>query len=399
MSTTLSAGIDFGSSVAKIAVTDGTTTKHDSFGWREYGLDRRSNRSWWIALQRCLDTIQTCATEFNGDVDRLICTTIGPNFAFISDGNNRSWTSGPIQQYDNWPASACGDEALRERALRMLDDLRARSDITDTPRLLSGAAWLAWLLTRETAHDEVGFLEAGLDQGLPTNVPVPSRSLTAADAVGPLLAEHAVTREALAGATVHLGASDSTALALKAEAAGVENLVYCGTFFTLLELTGSISRWVREASGTIPYEWHVSMPIGAYLESSALNSLSTEPISRLIADALDRAETEVDYADLRAELEVQAAVQFETWKVGTSAFAPPTSLGSHRSSAERDARVLVDFANRVSDAAANRSATELGLAGGLAHHSAVQKVLQRVPVTWAQADFHGASFSLELLTR
>lgn len=387
----LLAGIDFGSSVVKTAVSDGVETCHRSFGWREEGLDRRLNRSWWLALQRCLDSIQECATEFGGEVESLICSTVGPNFAFVGSDVTCGSNSGSVQQYDNWPAIACGDEPLRMRSQAMLADLRARSAVAGSPVVLSGAAWLSWLLTHEVVHDHVGFLEAGLDLAVQDALPRAARSVALGGAVAPILGEHSAARPALANTVIRLGASDSTALALKAESSGVRNLVYCGTFFTVLELVGSVRGWIRDATGDVPYRWHVSMPVGAYLERCALNSMSSAPVSRLIGEALDRA------GRVAEDRVVQAPVRLEPWRVGESGFTLPKLVDTvGTSQSERDWALLTDFADRVAATAGRLGVSSFGLAGGLSGDATVKRSLSRVPVSWVDADFSGASISLEL---
>lgn len=358
-------GLDFGSSRVKATVLDarGRHVVSHGLGWTEAGCSRRHAADWLAMLSAILRGLLTGRSNLINEIASIGVSAVSPCIAVVNPDDLES--SSPLVQYDEeFPLDIPGGCDQRTRALAevlaSLASMRPGSHAT----LLSANGWLVWQLTGRAAIDHCSIAEMGLidSTGNTLSPLLPIRQLGPTEVVGALTSEAARFLGLPHGVTVVAGGSDSLALVVAARLPAGAQLVYLGTFFSVMQATADFSGSIPSAFTTVPYTWQISFPGGAIIERLAAAKYSrAQGRQKQIESFLKSAELglENDSADLR--------VARRSWKIGEPTLSVPLLVptGSTYSETEIALAPIRTFASAVADFFANSATREIRVAGGL----------------------------------
>lgn len=236
------------------------------------------------------------------------------------------------------------------------------------------------MLTGIQVLDECGMAEGG---ALTSDVlgsfdwSIPERPARVGELVGPLLSRWTSERSVLANCNVFMGGSDSLALALATSRSEQNRLLYAGTFFAVLDIIRPVRKWLRRPDSAVPYRWSLSIPIGAFVESLALTTLSSRSVSDLILTGIEEA------GKCKDENIKPLLMSFDAWKIGRSGFIPPRVLTSPPlRPGHLEFSSFEHFSSRLRELMRPYEFPALPIAGGFSTSLTVHKLIDYPSALW-----------------
>ncbi|EKD64438.1 MAG: xylulokinase [uncultured bacterium] len=265
-------GIDFGTTRVKATLIDDNEKVLNTFviSWTEAQCNKNLLSDWILILQKVVKSLIKKSGVNPDNIKCMALSCMSPCIVLI-DESSRENTS-PIILYD--------EVISTDKFVCRLDRINATINIlrSFTPKgsngclkILNASSWLLWQLTGEIAIDEYGLHDilgiSKIEEIM--GATFPDRILRPNSIVGSIKDFWSKYLGLPNNVQVCCGSTDTVALLRATSLKKNGHLIYLGTFFSVLEAKESFVNGLPVGISSLPYQWHISLEGGAFIERLA----------------------------------------------------------------------------------------------------------------------------------